>query len=166
MCDKPMDCNKCKRKACIHYKEIKDGKTVSYSMCRSCPKLKEKLNQKSESDDSASIFSPKNENCPVCGQTSQDFLITLSFGCDRCIETFHDLVVKEINSGEILSDTAQKTNENQAYHFGQIPKSSNFPLFSKTMESLHISLNEAVRQEQFEAAADIRDQIKNYLENK
>lgn len=166
MSDKPMECNKCKRKAIIHYKEMENGKINSYKMCKSCPLLKSKMEtEESVLEQTSSLFSKANANCPVCGLSSQEFTITLTLGCDSCIETFKDILSEEILSGDMLPKCVKNCSDLNAFHFGNIPKNRKDPTFLKTIENLHVALNEAVSSEHFEEAADIRDKIQKYLEN-
>ena len=165
MSDKPMECNKCTRKAEVHYKEMRDGKVNCSCMCKSCPLLKAKLyTQSPERDGKLPVFNQFNAKCPVCGTTHEEFTITLTLGCDRCAETFKDILAKEVQEQGLIPSRSHLSSEN-AFHFGSIPKSNVHQGFSKTIETLHIALTQAVLSEHFEQAADIRDQIQKYLEN-
>ena len=160
-----MECNKCTRKAEVHYKEMKDGKIHCSSMCKSCPLLKDKLyTESAQEDHKTHLFTNLDVKCAVCGTTNEEFMITLTLGCDACAETFKDILSKEIQAQGIIPSRLNLTNET-AFHFGSVPKLTTPKEFSKTIETLHIALNEAVRSEHFEEAADIRDQIQKYLEN-
>lgn len=164
MSDKPIECSKCNRKACVNYKEMKDGKVVSYSMCKSCPLLKEKLYEStSKSEVKDSLFSKNKLKCPACNLTLDEFIITLTLGCDTCINTFHDVLAKELLTQDLIPQSIKDNPE--AFHLGSIPKNHKTSSFSKTMESLHMALNEAISSEHFEEAAAIRDKIKKQLEN-
>ena len=166
MSDKPMECNKCKRKAIVHYKEMQNGKINCYQMCKSCPLLKSKLHlDQTQSQQTSSMFTKPNTNCPVCGLSDEEFIITLTLGCDTCVETFKEILSEEILSQDILPNSVKNCSDLNVFHFGNIPKNRRNPTFVKTIETLHVALNEAVSSEHFEEAADIRDQIQKYLEN-
>lgn len=168
MCDKPMECSKCKREGVVFYQEIKDGKTTKYTMCKSCPLLKSKLYTDSEQkEETSSIFNSESCKCPVCGLTSDEFTITLTLGCDTCAKTFKDIITKEILSQNLLPKNVKDRSESNldTFHFGKIPEIEKSSTFSKKVETLHVALNEAIESEHFEDAADIRDQIQQYLEN-
>lgn len=164
MCDKPMECSKCKRKAEVFYKEMQNGETNSYKMCKSCPLLKSKLDNKVE-EKKSSIFNCVEKSCPVCGLRGDEFTITLTLGCEQCAETFKDILSGEVVAGDILPGNIKNSSTLDAFHFGNIPKTRIRPEFTKNIESLHLALNEAVLSEHFEEAADIRDQIQKHLEN-
>jgi protein-arginine kinase activator protein McsA len=165
MSDKPMECNKCIRKAEVHYKEMKEGKVRCSKMCKSCPLLKDKLYE-STTDEGLNlpIFNHIALKCPVCATTHEEFMITLTLGCDCCAETFKDTLSEEIQTQGIIP-TRLALSADSPFHFGTIPKTNSHQEFSKTIETLHTALNEAIRSEHFEEAADIRDQIKIHLEN-
>jgi len=166
MADKPMECNKCKRDGCVNYKEMKDGVVQSFFMCKSCPLLKAKLHEAEPLHvHNPSIFQDETSNCPICGQSKEEFTITLTLGCDTCAETFKDILSEEVRSLDLIPQNLQNKDLGAGFHFGNIPKAHAFQGFSKTMETLHLALNEAVQSEHFEEAADIRDQIQKYLEN-
>ena len=159
-----MECNKCTRKLEVHYKEMKDGKVNCCSMCKSCPLLKSKLYvDPPQEDRTTPLFSHLSAKCPVCGTTNEEFMITLTLGCDSCAKTFKEILSKEVQAQGMIPSRLNLSNET-AFHFGSVPKSTTPQGFSKTIETLHIALNEAVRSEHFEEAADIRDQIQKYLE--
>jgi protein-arginine kinase activator protein McsA len=166
MCDKPMECNKCKRNAVVHYKEMQDGKVNSYHMCKSCPLLKDKLQVEDPAlEFTPSVFSKEGKICPLCGLTKDEFLITLTLGCDLCAETFKDILSKELILQDLVPSNVQNCTDLNALHFGNIPKNRRDQTFIKTLETLHVALNEAVSSEHFEEAADIYAQIQKYLEN-
>lgn len=169
MCDKPMECSKCKRKAEVYYKEMQDGEINSFKMCKSCPLLQEKLYTSEGLEDapaSESVFDSKKKNCPVCGLSADEFTITLTLGCDTCAKTFKDILSKELLSQDIIPKTIKDSTDIKGFHFGSIPKTRSAKDFAKTIENLHFALNEAVEAERFEDAADIHDQIQKHLEHK
>tara|TARA_A100001015_G_C14968117_1_gene703916 strand:+ start:179 stop:697 length:519 start_codon:yes stop_codon:yes gene_type:complete len=166
MTDKPIECNKCQRIACIKYKEIKDGQEICYQMCKNCPILKDKMYEETTTtESSSSIFNSSDRFCKKCGLGKDEFLITLTLGCDNCVDTFQDILSSEIVTQKMIPHNIEESNKLDIFHLGNIPKKRDQQLFSKTIESLHLALNQAVKLENFEEAADIRDQIKKYLEN-
>ena len=168
MCDKPIECSKCKRKAEIYYKEMENSKVQSFKMCKSCPLLQSKLYSSEEAKTSAakdSLFEVPKTSCPVCGTSAEEFTITLTLGCDTCATTFQDILAKELLSQDIVPKTVKNSTELEGYHFGNMPKNRSAPEFAKTIETLHLALNEAVELERFEEAADLRDQIQKHLEH-
>lgn len=165
MCEKPMECSKCKRTGEVYYTEMKDGKSTKTVMCKSCPLLKSKLYLANVEENSPSVFSPSKEKCSVCGLTSEEFLITLTLGCEACATAFADILEKEITSQGLIPSGLKNRTHLDSYHFGSVPKGKAGAGFSKKIESLQIALNEAIEAEQFEDAADIRDQIQKCMEN-
>ena len=92
--------------------------------------------------------------CPNCGLTFEEFSRLGRFGCGQCYKTFRDK----------LQGLLRKIH-GSSLHRGKLP-----PLLSedgnviKEKERLQEELQAAIRAEDFERAADIRDKI-NSLEN-
>jgi len=164
MSERPIDCSKCNRKTCVHFKEMKDGKVVEYSMCKSCPLLKDKLYESEKKEGKkSSIFSKNGDKCAVCGLTQEDFIITLTLGCDSCVKTFSQVLTQELLTQDLIPQSIKENPE--VFHLGSTPENYKSSSFSQTMESLHLALNEAIESERFEEAAAIRDKINKQLEN-
>jgi protein-arginine kinase activator protein McsA len=145
---------------------MQNGKVNSYHMCKSCPLLKEKLKGVEPSfEPESSVFFKEGKSCPVCGLSAKEFMITLTLGCDVCVEAFKDILLAELFSQHLLPSNIQNTKDINTLHLGNIPKNRTDPSFTKIVETLHIALNEAVSSEHFEEAADIYAQIQKYLEN-
>jgi protein arginine kinase activator len=89
--------------------------------------------------------------CQHCSMTFSQFLKVGKFGCAHCYETFKEQlnpVLKRLHSGNWA-------------HNGKIPKriGGEFQL-RKQIEEYKMDLREAISQEEFEKAAEIRDQIR------
>lgn len=119
--------------------EIKDLKAdKSYDFCHMCgggllaqwPK--------------ASSEMPKNKQCPTCGSTIHDISITNRLGCADCYEFFKT---------ELKPVIAKM--QNTLKHVGKSPKKKNF-----NVNDLEVRLSDAVKKENYEEAAIIRDEIK------
>ena len=95
------------------------------------------------------------KKCPVCGFTQADFKKTGRLGCSACYATF----------AEGLS-TLLKAMHKGTEHVGKVPQRAHRAMeLSDRMRSLNESLQKAVKEENYETAASLRDQIKQ-LENK
>ncbi len=91
------------------------------------------------------------QKCPVCGFSQADFKKTGRLGCAECYQTFSE------GLGSLL-----KAMHKGTMHLGKIPARLMRTLqIDAEMKSLEESLEKAVRAENYESAAEIRDQIKD-----
>jgi protein arginine kinase activator len=88
-------------------------------------------------------------------------------GCSECYAVFSDVLISELIAGDKLPAQIKKeimSKRTQPLHLG---KSPNKPLTipsSSRLTALNEALNEALRKENYEQAAWIRDQIKALTE--
>lgn len=90
------------------------------------------------------------EVCSFCGMSFSDFTKTARLGCSNCYLTFKNQ----------LNDLFRKVH-NSTQHRGKFPRTIKGvmkPLWEET--KLHEELKKAIQEEDFERAAQIRDQIK------
>ena len=157
----------CENEATVHLTEIREGKKHEMHLCERCAAEKG-LPGKSHfsiSDLLAGIASQaqqqaakpkrgKEAACPVCTTTLTQFQSSGRFGCPECYTTFKEDVLGLV---EKIHDAAQ--------HVGKVPKrvSSEISL-QKDLRQLQLDLKRAVRKEDYEKAAAIRDQIRQMEE--
>lgn len=160
-----MVCDVCKtNQATVFLTQIVDGKMQKVNLCDVCSKEKGVtdptgfaladlllgLGAAQEIEKGGNL-----QKCPVCGFSQQDFKKTGRLGCAVCYETFaeglHSLL-KAMHKGTL--------------HLGKIPARMAQSLqLGAEMENLHKELDKAVGKEDYESAAELRDQIKNIEEN-
>ena len=109
--------------------------------------------------------------CKNCGTTFDDFLNTGIFGCDECYETFEDRIEpllrkiqganKHIGRGYKNDDPTSKVNKASNKIVKNNEKNNN----ESKIEKLQKDLQKAIKDERYEDAAKIRDEIK-IIENK
>jgi protein arginine kinase activator len=89
--------------------------------------------------------------CSFCGQTMRDFRETGRMGCARCYSTF------EPSMRELLRRVHAGPR-----HIGRQYRAPNDTVLEKAsvLGELREKLRRAIEQEQFEAAAELRDRIK------
>jgi protein arginine kinase activator len=93
--------------------------------------------------------------CPVCGFTQADFKKTGRLGCSACWETF------EAGLASLL-----KAMHKGGHHLGKVPaKAMHTLVLSGKVRDLSDKLEKAVREEKYEDAAHIRDEMRE-LESK
>jgi protein arginine kinase activator len=160
-----MLCDICKKnEATVHLTKIEGTTLHKVDLCEAC--AKEKGVQDPSSFSVADLLvglgaadeikeEATGAKCPVCGFTQADFKKTGRLGCSACWETFeHGLssLLKAMHKGD--------------RHIGKVPaKAANTHLISEKIQELSELLTEAVRAENYEGAALIRDQIRE-LESK
>jgi protein arginine kinase activator len=160
-----MLCDICKKsEATVHLTQIVDGKMLKVDLCESC--AKEKGVQEAAGFSLADLLvglgaaeeikveSP-GAQCPVCGFTQADFKKTGRLGCSACWETF------EAGLASLL-----KAMHKGDHHVGKVPAKAMHTLaLSGKVQELAEQLEKAVREEKYEDAAQIRDEIRE-LESK
>ena len=156
--EKGPKCDECgERVATIHVTEFEGGDPVQKHLCEDC------YNSGGEAPalSSSSLFAQligalapelslaQESNCPECGISYLEFRQSLTFGCPHDYEAF----------SEPLDELLQSIHGAKR-HVGRVPRgraqrSNRGP----RLEVLRRELEEAVRGEEFEAAARIRDEI-------
>jgi len=89
----------------------------------------------------------RQKKCPSCGMTLKDFQKTTMLGCPECYVLFE----KEINA--IIEDVHDGDR-----HVGKIPANKKLSI---EILSLQTELSKAVKAQNFEKAAELRDKIKS-----
>ncbi len=91
-----------------------------------------------------------DKTCPACGYSYLTFAETGRLGCDQCYTAFREEL-------EPLVKRLHGSNE----HHGKVPhRSGQAILHRRTLEDLRTKMKEAVAQEAFEKAAELRDAIR------
>ncbi|EOD00643.1 UvrB/UvrC motif-containing protein [Caldisalinibacter kiritimatiensis] len=158
-----MLCEECgKNPATVHFKKVINGNVTEMHLCEECAK------KKKEFDTSFSIHNfltgllddiqegpvkvdyIQATKCDKCGMTYGKFRQTGRFGCNHCYEAFKEKLTplfKNIHGHE--------------EHIGKVPKKAGGVIrIRKEIQKLKNQLNIAVKNEQFEKAAELRDRIK------
>lgn len=157
-----MLCCICKEKnATVHLTQITGEKMQKVDLCEECAKTKGVNDQtgfsladlllglgaSQELEQSAGGTEVK---CPQCGFTHADFKKSGRLGCSECYVTFSE------GLGSLL-----KTMHKGTRHVGKVPESLRTRRdLSEQLTALQKKLNKAIEAEDFEQAAQLRDQIK------
>jgi protein arginine kinase activator len=170
-CDiKDMLCQICKEStATIHLTEILQGQRNETHLCQRCAQqqglgaqtqvpLNELLSNllaaaKAASDTSGkpSSFADVNKACPVCGMTLQRFSDTSLLGCPQDYEHFQ----------QELMPLIERTHSGRSQHCGKVPSHAGQQQKNDVaMLNFRRQLEQAVKKEDYEAAAKLRDQIR------
>ncbi|MGE6260843.1 UvrB/UvrC motif-containing protein [Heyndrickxia sporothermodurans] len=169
-----MICQECnERPATLHFTKIINGEKTEFHYCDKCAQEKGEMFM-FEGEPGFSInnliagllnFDPvfqqtkqetiqKNEvlQCPHCKMTFNQFVNIGRFGCATCYDTFNNRlqsIIKRLHSGNIE-------------HHGKVPKRIGGKVHIKRqIQQLKSDLQLAIKNEEFEKAAEIRDQVRS-----
>ncbi len=165
MSDRPVECGQCKRPVKIIYKEVSMQSTVCTEMCADCPVLQQKVH----GDVSKEGKNTSELCCGYCATSLESIKIGGPLGCAECYVAFGDYLVGELIAADSIPSDLQRKLSSQRSHAIHIGKTPDKPLnasLSTRMASLNEALNEALKRENYEQAAWLRDQIKNLKEDK
>ncbi|MHC4123820.1 MAG: UvrB/UvrC motif-containing protein [Planctomycetota bacterium] len=165
-----MQCQICnKNEATIHLTEISDGKRTEMHLCEECA-VEQGITIKSQmpinellgsllasqpKDDEIAYESDKEKHCPKCGFTLKQFRKEALLGCPDDYTVFE----------KSLQPIIKKAHEGKAIHCGKVPsKTSRETAEEIKLVNMRQQLDAAVRAENYELAAQLRDDISK-LEN-
>jgi protein arginine kinase activator len=156
-----MICDVCKKnQATVFLTQIVEGKMQKVNLCESCSKEKGVtdptgfaladlllgLGAAQEMERGGTV-----QKCTVCGFTQGDFKKTGRLGCASCYETFSEGL-------QSLLKGMHKGTE----HVGKVPSRLQRTLErEQQIKELHRTLRKAVADEDYESAAQLRDQIRS-----
>ncbi len=172
-----MFCPFCKtRQATLHFLEIIDQQKTEIHICEVCaaekgyikggdftignlissmlqgatPTVEEpKLGKEKEKRKKNSPRVAEELACPFCEATWTDLRNSGRIGCTVCYETFEQPI------GQLLENT-----QGSAKHLGKFPPHRGDQTFESELRRMQVELDKAVAKEQYEAAAKLRDQIR------
>jgi len=167
-----MLCDNCKKnEATIHIKKLMNGDKQEYSLCEACANELNEMNfvdissiglnntftvqdllggiidYVNQSSQSSAVNIP---TCKTCGMSYTEFKKTGLMGCSECYESFKDSLIPII-----------KRVQGNIEHVGKIPKKSGKEIMGKKLLlKLKEELSKAINSEEYERAAEIRDEIR------
>ena len=156
-----MKCDICDRPATVHLIEIKGGKKVEKHLCEehalaegvavqvSHPPLTEWL-EKFVMKHEAAETTPASLQCGECGLSYSRFRKTGLLGCPTCYTTFEDALIPLL----------ERAHEGQTTHFGKVPRQGgDDEVQQRKLMQLRRQLDDAVANENYERAAQLRDKV-------
>jgi len=160
-----MFCEDCNSKdANVYMTTAINGEKVEISLCEECANKKETLNMENNfsmhsflaslltgsTTPNINIKYKQNKKCPQCGSTYNNFKQNGRLGCNVCYDTFSDMLLPLI-----------RRIQGNTIHGGKVPKRCGASIIlRKEVKDLKYKLQQLVAQEEFEEAANIRDEIK------
>jgi protein arginine kinase activator len=157
-------CDACgERPATIRYAEMVDGALSTWNLCEKCAREKGVTGSLSSfstplvnvlmgllGEPEARRSEEPVPRCPRCGMTYEDFRRTGRLGCGGCYETFRDELTPLLR--RIHGSTR---------HAGRVPSTHADDAVERSeLRRLRGELSSAVRREEYERAAEIRDRIR------
>ena len=175
-----MLCSNCgKNEANVRYTRIINGEKTEFRLCEECAKragledidfsmpidFSNFLSDFFEDDMLLPSFtSMQSTKCPKCGLTFDDFAKNGRFGCGECYSTFGDKlesILKNLHgsSKHVGKRPARlaKPNINKSKKKAEEPKVDEKQV---KLDKLNAELQKAIKEERYEDAAKIRDEIK------
>lgn len=169
-----MICQECnQRPATLHFTKIINGEKTEVHLCEKCAQEKGEMFMFSGESGFTfnnllagllnidTSFKQKNQStfkqeeilqCDRCGMTFPQFVKIGRIGCSHCYDTFKDElkpVLKRLHSGNWT-------------HNGKIPKRNGGGIqLRKRIEDLKNELKNSIMLEEFEKAANLRDEIRS-----
>ncbi|MDR2539016.1 MAG: UvrB/UvrC motif-containing protein [Chlamydiales bacterium] len=166
MAERPIECSHCKKPIAVTYKEILDTSITCNEMCATCPILEQKLHGYSSKTTSHESHAETGMCCGNCRTTLESIKMGNPLGCSECYAVFANILVIELTSmGKVPLQLLKviKNRKNQTLHLGKSPdKSAKIPS-SNRLVALNEALNDALKKENYEQAAWLRDQINTLL---
>jgi protein arginine kinase activator len=169
-----MICQECgERQATLHFTKIINGEKTEFHICEACAKEKgEALPGLNNSFSIHNLLSgllnfdtPSgvvNQNvtkplqCSNCGLTYSQFSRSGRFGCAHCYKSF----------GDRLEPLFRKVHSGNIAHHGKIPRRSGHLIqMRREIQDLKKQLEQSIAEEEFENAAQLRDQIRQIEDN-
>ncbi len=159
-----MECEICKAKATVHITRMENGSKREMHLCEKCAKekfgfiFKVKIPSNNTmkgiielmQDESYAAKAANDSSCPECGMSFADFSQTGRIGCPDCYRHFN----------ERLGPIIQRMHRNDK-HIGKMPKKyEEKHHLENTIDQCRLEMDKAVRNEEFERAAELRDKIK------
>jgi protein arginine kinase activator len=157
-----MLCCICKeREATVHLTQIAGDKMQKVDLCEECAKTKgvndptgfslaDLLLGLGASQEIEHAAGGAEIRCSRCGFTQADFKKAGRLGCPHCYQTFAEGL-----------ESLLKSMHKGTRHVGKVPESLRQTRdLSDRLDTLQKKLNKAIEEENFEQAAQLRDQIK------
>ncbi|WP_066301636.1 UvrB/UvrC motif-containing protein [Bacillus sp. FJAT-29937] len=172
-----MICQECnQRPATLHFTKILNGEKAEYHLCEKCAQEKGDMFMLSGAPGFSihnllagllnmdTTFQNTKEDpfkqeeilqCEQCSMTFQQFIKVGRFGCAHCYKAF----------GDQLEPILRRLHSGNSVHNGKIPARIGGSIhLRKSIVELKQSLKDSISKEEFERAAEIRDEIR-LLEN-
>lgn len=166
MSERPLECSQCKKAADVIYSEMVGDSVTTTEMCRDCPVLKQKLQGKTVQQEA-----PKKEEglcCSHCHTSLESVLMGEPLGCKECYAIFQDVLTDQLLESQLISPRLKPNPASPVptLHIGKSPHIKDKGENTTRIRDLNEALSEALKGENYEEAAWLRDQINALTEVK
>ena len=159
-----MLCEICgQREATFHFKEVINGQVRELHLCEVCAREKGLLEESFFMPDfslsnlmtglsslEVPFLKEKVERCPNCSLTYEEIRKKGKIGCSSCYHTFREYLIPLL-----------ERIHGKSYHSGKVPTRKEMgDEKSKQIYRLRRELDKAIKEERYEEAAKIRDEIR------
>lgn len=166
-----MKCDQCDNEATVHEVTVREGEKIERHLCEQCAVQVGIAGESAASPieilkmivDPPATRQTKATACPTCGLTFEDFRTGGLLGCPNCYEAFEARLLPLI----------ERAHEGGLQHCGKIPtrlcgqaQTSKTRVLAALIEerahraaAIRRQLEEAVKTEQYERAAQLRDEL-------
>lgn len=165
MAERPIECSQCTRPIANRYTEVSQEGSSQLEMCSQCPILQMKLYSEGSSSGGSSGFASKDAGvcCGRCGTALLAVRTGSPLGCPECYVVFEEILASEILLQGYIPVRLRKIMEGkskQPFHVGKTPEQISDIASQAKISGLQEALREALKGENYEQAAWLRDQIK------
>jgi protein arginine kinase activator len=161
-----MKCDVCKEaEAKIHLTQIVNGKVQKVDMCEACAKAKGVSDPKAysladlllgmEGGEGAAPATVTGSQCSACGMKQSDFKKSGRLGCARCYDTFSEALSPLLKS---MHKGVQHLGKRPSHYAKDLPT-------EEEIRQLRAELEKAVRTENYEMAAELRNRVRKLEED-
>lgn len=168
MAERPIECSQCTRPIAVRYTEVNQAGSMQTDMCNQCPILQTKIHgQATGVAPSGFIGTDAGVCCGRCGTTMLAIRTGSPLGCAECYVVFEDILANELMLQGYVPSRLRKVmegNKKQPLHVGKTPEQVVDLTASSRIVSLNEALQQALKGENYEQAAWLRDQIKALTE--
>lgn len=166
-----MICQECQqRPATLHFTKIVNGEKTEFHICEHCAREKGELipgtsggfsihnllsglmdfDSSNKMKTQGTGAAPQQLQCPECGMTYGEFRKLGRFGCSSCYQTFDRHL-----------DPLLKRVHGSTGHVGKLPERARVQIkVRREVNQLRHELQQRIAEEEFEQAAQLRDQIR------
>ena len=166
MADRPKECRGCHKRLNVKYRTIVGNTLNEVCACEGCPAITSKL--KSSSRPSGDEFDDESSlSCSSCGTTLNHIQSGTTLGCAECYTVFSDYIKVFLKSNDRMKEGEKgviRTLEGNSLHVGKTPFGTEDENLTSRLCDLNDALNDALKIENYEQAAWLRDRIKTLTE--
>jgi protein arginine kinase activator len=183
-----MLCEKCgQREANVRYTEVMNGTITEHNFCLECARemdfgghthgaavfdgestlgklLSGLLGFYMEDDAENMEVKTGDVTCPTCHTTYDDFVKKSRFGCPDCYEVFELLMGDHIKTIQGSNEHVGKTPKYMVSKSQQTEEEQQEQDLQEELDLLQSRLQESIQEEEYELAAQYRDQIRELKE--